>query len=51
LLTPCSSVEDAGDGGEQDVAPIEVRGAFIEMREAEEDCGEDERGGSSDAAL
>ena len=51
VLTPCSTVEDSSDGGEQDITPVEVQGALVEVGQAEEDCGEEERGVASDAAL
>src|ERR1700722_20623678 len=53
-FAPGASVEDAGDGGEDDVAPVEMRGAhqtLVEVREAEDDgCG-DQSGFAADAAF
>ncbi len=49
VLTPCSAVEDAGDGGEQNVAPVEVDGALVEVGETEEDCGEEKSWSAPDA--
>src|SRR5262250_1795738 len=37
-IAPGASVEDPGDGGEEDVAPVEGAG-FVVMREAEDDGG------------
>jgi len=39
---PGASVEDAGDGGEQNVTPVEG-GALVEVGESEETGREDER--------
>jgi len=46
-MTPGAPVENSGNGGEQDVAPVEVRGALVEMRQAEKHSGEDEGGDAS----
>ncbi len=51
VATPGAAVEDSGEAGEQDVAPVEEGGAFVEVGEAE-DGGSDEQGcGAADAAL
>ncbi len=49
--TPGAAVEDAGEGGEQDVAPVEEGGALVEMREAEDGGRDEQGGGAADAAL
>lgn len=48
---PCATVEEPCDGGEQDVAPVEVGGTLVEVGEAEEDRGEREGCAGSEAAL
>ena len=50
-MTPGSAVEDAGDRGEQDVAPVEVQGALVEVGEAEEAGSQQKCYGAADAAL
>ena len=49
--SPGAAVEDAGDGGEEDVASVEVEGVLVEVGEAEEGGGEEERGGAAEAAF
>jgi hypothetical protein len=51
LLAPGSPVEESGDGCEQDVAPVEVKGALVEVGEAEEAGGQQKRCVAADAAL
>lgn len=51
VATPGTAVEDAGDSGEQDVAPIEVDSALVEVGQAEESGCEEQRGGAAEAAL
>lgn len=51
VAAPGSAIEDAGDGGKQDVTPVEVKGALVEVGEAEEDGGDEEGGGAAEAAL
>src|SRR5271165_2245058 len=51
VLAPGAAVENSRDGGQQNVAPVEVRGTFIEVREAEQRGSDDERGAASEAAL
>ena len=48
---PCTAVEEACEGGEQDVAPVEVDGALVEVREAKKDGGEGHRPVGAEAAL
>src|SRR6185503_12152386 len=50
-LTPGATVENSGDRRQQDIAPVEVSGALVEMRESEKHGGQDERGGASHAAF
>jgi hypothetical protein len=46
--SPGAAVEDAGEAGEQDVAPVEVGGALVEVGEAEEDRSGEQRRGSAE---
>ncbi len=39
LTAPCPAVEDACDGGQQNIAPVEVQRALVEVGEAKEDRG------------
>jgi hypothetical protein len=51
VLTPGAAVEDSGEAGQEDVAPIEEGGALIEVGEAEDAGGDQQGGGAADAAL
>jgi len=51
MLAPGAAVKNSRDGCEQDVGPIEMGGAFIEVRESEEDGRDHQRRTPSDAAL
>src|ERR1035438_6599238 len=51
LLAPYASVEDAGDRCQQNVAPVEMCGALVEVREAEENGGDHKRRAAAYAAL
>jgi len=45
-IAPGASVEDSGDGSEQDVTPVEWA-RLVEVREAEDGGGEDDRAGAA----
>jgi len=51
VAAPGTPIEDAGQSGEQDVAPVEECRAFIEVGEAEEDCGDQKSSRAAHAAL
>jgi hypothetical protein len=46
VSAPGAAIEDSGDGGEQDVTPVEEGGALVEVGKAK-DHGGDEQGGSA----
>jgi hypothetical protein len=49
LITPGATVENSGDGSEQDVAPVEERGALVPVGKAEEHGGEEQGHGTAEA--
>src|SRR6202035_4839375 len=51
IASPCAPVEDAGYRGQQHIAPVEVQGALVEVREAEEHRRDEKRGGAAHTAL
>ncbi len=51
ILPPGAAVEETGERGQQDVAPVEVQRPFVEVGEAEEQRGDEERRGAAEAAL
>jgi hypothetical protein len=51
ILTPGAAVEDAGESGQQDVAPVEGDRALVEMGEAEDGGGDEKCRGAADAAF
>src|SRR5208283_1734048 len=51
LLPPGAAVENTRNGGEQDVAPVEICGTFVEVRKAEEHRRDQQSCAPSDAPL
>src|SRR5215472_2030819 len=51
MAAPRAPIKDAGNGGEQHVAPVEKCGALVEVRQAEEDGRGEEGACAADAPL